>query len=674
MKHVQFLGLLALTVATACNTTPVQNTTIPNRVLGAVELSLDSAGVSSLRFNRVSTLREADAVFGTGTTEVITTTVDPYTYLVATFPVSHAVSSTTAFSNLTLYAEAKAGNVGSTAIQAITDFGGVTNPSEQTRLAKLITPIPAVRYGLGRINIYGLKAGFQAFTAIETTNAKNLAVTGGAMTNSDTLLNYGFSARCTTNGCTPNSRLIAIGESGEVSIALRVPKSVSAYKFVMDFVVMDESVSRVTRSVLPSDNAGAAEVRGLAVTASELMQFGLHRQATTLSSVTADDVKTSSLNASIFALGIGRIAAGSNGHSCGLDATGKAYCWGNNDSGQLGNGTTGGQSNVPVAVSNAASGAVQFSNITVGDIFTCGLSVDGTAYCWGSNFEGRLGDNSLNDSNIPVLVSNPVSGQKYATISASSTHACMTSVSSNLAYCWGGNSLGQLGVPNTTLTSNVPLAVSGAQSFVSISAGSEFTCGVAPNFSAYCWGNNDSGQLGNNDPTHTDSSTPVLVNGSSVDAYSSISAGNASACAIAANRSLYCWGSNDNGQLGNGSIVDSDTPVAVVSLNFSSVSVGDFSTCGVEISGAAYCWGADGSGQLGNGLPLANVLTPSLVSDPSGGAVSYSSLSVGFGYACGMSTSGSAFCWGGNATGQLGDNSTAASDIPTRDAASSLTL
>jgi alpha-tubulin suppressor-like RCC1 family protein len=677
MKHVQFLGLLALTVITACNTVPAQNAPMPTRVLGAVELSLDSAGVSSLRFaNRVSTLREADVVFGTGTTQVITSTVDPYNYLVATFPVSHAGSSTSAFSNLTLYAQAKAGNVGSTAIQTIANFGGVTNPAEQARLAKLVAPVDAVTLSVGNVVLDTPKADFQAFTTLEVATATALA-TPSAMTASDSLLNYGFSARCDINipaNCTTNSRIIALGKTGFVTLALRVPKSASAYKFLMNFVVMDESVSRVTRSLIPVESVATTETRGLDVTATELMQFGLNRSNTTLSSVTVNDVSTSSLNASIFALSLGRISAGSNGHSCGLDAAGKAYCWGNNNSGQLGNNDpTHTNSIIPVAVSNAASGAVNFSSITAGDIFTCGLSLDGTAYCWGSNFGGRLGNTAF-DSDIPVLVSNPVLGQKYANISAGYSHTCMTTVSSNIAYCWGDNSAGQLGIPITTIDSNVPVLVSGFQTFVSLSAGNEFTCGIAPNFVAYCWGNNDSGQLGNNDPTHTNSSTPVVVDGGTTT-YSSISTGNSFSCAINLNKNAFCWGSNNNGQLGNSTIVDSDTPAAVNGgLKFSSIATGGFHTCAVAVSGDAYCWGFDGNGQLGNGLPLANVLTPSLVSAPTGGAASYSSLSVGFGHVCSISTNGNAFCWGLNTVGQLGNNSSTDSDIPTRDAATSLTL
>ena len=679
MKHLRYFGLIALMLVTACNTTPVHNTSGQDRLLGAIELRVDSTGVSSVQFTnkgtRSSTLREADVVFANGITNVITTTNDPFNYLVASFEVSHTSLSAAAFNNLTLYAQAKAGNVGDTAIKTITDFGGVTNTTEQERLAKLVAPVHAVTTDVpGNIVLDNLKADFQAFTSTEVATATALATTGGAMTGSDTLLNFGFSARCATL-CSPNSRTIALGATGQVSIALRVPKSTSAYKFVMNFIVMDESVSRVTRSVIPSEAVAAAEARAnTLVGATELMQFGLHRDTTVLpSSVAVDDVNTSKFAASISALGIGRISAGSNGHSCGLDATGKAYCWGNNNSGQLGNNDpTHTNSITPVAVSDALSGAVNFSSITAGDIFTCGLSLDGTAYCWGSNFGGRLGNTAF-DSDIPVLVSNPVVGQQYANISAGYSHTCMTSVLDGIGYCWGDNGFGQLGIPNTTATSNVPVLVSGPQTYLGISAGNGYTCGIASDNLAYCWGNNSLGQLGNNDPTHTNLSTPVAVSGAVT--YSSVSAGNAFSCAIDLDKNAFCWGSNNNGQLGNNTIVDSDAPVAVNGgLNFSSITTGGFHTCAVAISGDAYCWGYDGNGQLGNGLPLANVLTPSLVSAPSGGAVSYSSLSVGFSHACSISINGNAFCWGLNTLGQLGNNSTTDSDIPVRDATTSLTL
>lgn len=678
MKHIGFFGLVALTIVTACNTMPVQNIPMPTRVVGAVELSLDSDGVSSLRFaNRVSTLREPDVIFGTGTTQVITSTFDPYNYLVATFPVSHAASSASAFNNLTLYAQAKAGNIGSTAIQTIANFGGVTNTTEQARLAKLVAPVDAVTTSLGNIVLDTPKADFQAFTSAEVAAATALA-TPSAMTASDTLLNYGFSARCDFSiaaNCTTNSRIIALGKTGFVTLALRVPKSALAYKFIMNFVVMDESVSRVTRSFMPNEEVAVTQTRGLDVTATELMQFGLQRETPTISSVTVDDVNTSSLGASIFALGIGRISAG-NSHSCGLNAVGTAYCWGENGSGQLGNGVTGGTSTIPVAVSTS----VKFSSVVTGNIHTCALSLSGIAYCWGNNFTGRLGDGSTFSSNIPVLVANPEGGpESYSSISASNGHTCTVSLNRN-AYCWGDNGSGQLGNSGAGPSSNLPLLVSnpsaGPETYISISAGYSHTCALSSSNVAYCWGRNIEGQLGNT--SNTVSSIPVLVTAAVGVTYTDISAGNDFSCGIQANGSAYCWGNNGNGNLGDNTISSSNAPVLVSnpstgSVAYSSIATGGFHTCAIAQSGDAYCWGYNVDGELGNGANF-NVLIPNLVSAPSGGAVVYSGIDIGTKHSCAVSTSGNAYCWGLDGNGQLGDNSTSASNIPTRDAPTSLSL
>ncbi len=678
MKHIGFYGLVALTVVTACNTMPIQNSPMPTRVVGAVELSLDSTGVSSLRFaNRVSTLREPDVVFGTGTTQVITSTNDPYNYLVATFPVSHAVSSTLGFSNLTLYAQAKAGNIGGTAIQTIANFGGVTNTSEQARLAKLVAPVHAVTLSLGNIVLDTPKADFQAFTTQEVSTATALA-TPTAMTASDTLLNYGFSARCDTSiaaNCTTNSRIIALGKTGFVTLALRVPKSASAYKFIMNFVVMDESVSRVTRSLMPNEEVTVTQTRGSSVTATELMQFGLQREIPTLASKTVDDVSTSSLGASIFALGIGRISAGDS-HSCGLNAVGTAYCWGENGSGQLGNGVTGGTSLVPVAVSTG----VKFSSIVTGNIHSCALSLSGVAYCWGNNFAGRLGDGTTFSSNTPVLVANPAGGPKtYSSISASNGHTCAVSLNSN-AYCWGDNGNGQLGNSGAGASSNIPLLVSnpsaGPETYISISVGYSHTCALASSNVAYCWGRNLEGQLGNG--SNAASSIPVLVTAAVGITYTGISAGNDFSCGIQSNGRAYCWGNNGNGNLGNNTINPSNAPVLVSdpsagSVEYSSIATGGFHTCAIAKSGDAYCWGFNVDGELGNGANF-NVLIPNLVSQPSAGAVLYSGIDVGTKHSCAFNTAGNAYCWGLGSNGQLGDNTASSSNVPIRDSATSLTL
>ena len=146
MKQLIALGLVTAAFLAACNTT----TQPISKAIGVLEVSFDSAGVATAKLepklnSQVVTFRENDAVFGTGTTVVVNVVNSPYNYLVASFPVSHTGSSASAFQNLTLYALAKNGNVGDSAIKSITNFGGVTNSTEQARLARLVIPVHPVQ-------------------------------------------------------------------------------------------------------------------------------------------------------------------------------------------------------------------------------------------------------------------------------------------------------------------------------------------------------------------------------------------------------------------------------------------------------------------------------------------------------------------------------------------------
>jgi alpha-tubulin suppressor-like RCC1 family protein len=652
MNKFSLAAIISAVLLSACNTTPVQPSLIPTKAFGVLELNLNSSGASSARFEgnaqiRALSFRETDVVFGAGTTQVISSTGSAFDYLVATFPVSHAASSTTAFSNLTLYALAKNGNVGDTAIKTIANFGGAT-VGEQTRLAKLVTPVHAVKdNGSGLVVMDNAKADFQAFDTAEVTAATTTA--GTAITALDTILNYGFSARCTVT-CTSNSRIIALGSQGTVSIALRVPKAASstAYQFVMNFVVMDASPAKVTRGMYPPESVSAAEARGAGVGASMLTQFGLNVGATSLSSQTVDDVRTSKLGASIQALGIGRIDAGYD-LSCGLNAAGIGYCWGSNFSGRLGNNSLT-DSSVPVPI----SGGLTFSSISVGNFQSCGLTMVGSAYCWGDNFNGQLGNNNApTDSSVPVPVSG---GLIFSSISVGNSYSCGLTMDGS-AYCWGYNNYGQLG-NNSSVYSSVPVPVSGGLSFSSISGGGFHSCGVTTAGSAYCWGRDSSGQLGSN--SSATPRVPVLVNGGL--SFSSISAGGDHSCGLTTTGSAYCWGSNISGELGNNNRpTNSSVPVPVSgSLSFSSITTGSNISCGLTTAGSAYCWGNNYKGGLGN----SNAPTDSSVPVPVSGGLIFSSISGGYNHSCGVTTAGSAYCWGYNPFGQLGNNSTTDSSAP----------
>ncbi len=284
-------------------------------------------------------------------------------------------------------------------------------------------------------------------------------------------------------------------------------------------------------------------------------------------------------------------------HTCGLTSPGAACCWGDNRSGQFGDGSTT-SSAVPVAV----SGGLSFSALVTGGAHTCGLIGGGAAYCWGDNSAGELGTGSTTGSTTPVAVSGGLGFG--ALVTGSDAHTCGL-IGGGAAYCWGDNSAGQLGTGSTAFISTTPAAVAGGLAFNALAAGGgSVECGVTNTGAAYCWGENLAGQLG--DGSTTNSLIPVAVSGGL--SFSALTAGvtNSSVightCGLTTAGAAYCWGDNDWGQLGDGSTTGSAVPVAVSGgLSFISLVAGSFHTCGVSSAGAAYCWGDNSSGQLGRG-------------------------------------------------------------------------
>jgi hypothetical protein len=665
MKHVLMLPVLAFAIL-ACQQTP----NLPQaRALGILEVELSSGGVSSARLQRnlgtqAVTLREADVVFGTGITQVVSTTSVAHEYLVATFPVSHAPSSSTAFENLTLYALAKNGNIGSTAIKSITNFGGVTDTAEQTRIAKHLVPVHPVTTDNGFLEI-AYDADFQAFTTAEVASATSAAAS--LLGVGDTVLNYGFSARCETD-CTEFSRNIPTTGTGYIRIAIRVPKAAASttYKFTMNFVVLDESVKRVTRGKLQNESLITAEFRGDVVGASRLMQHGLAREQPSgfLENDFVNDVQTSSLGASIEALGLGRLDLGRD-HSCGLTSTGTAYCWGESDFGRLGNAASSPDQSSPVAVAAPTGGSVlTFSSIAAGDSHTCGLTITGAAYCWGSNNAGKLGKGSSGSSNVPVAVAAPTGGTVlvFSNLGAGNNHTCGLTTT-GAAYCWGQGTSGELG-NGASVASDVPVPVSGGHIFSSLMVGGIHTCGITSEGLAYCWGNNTSGQLGiGTSGNGVNSNLPVAVlapTGGTTLYFSSLSGGFLHTCGVTTSGAGYCWGDGSQRQLGTGNTNSASLPALVSgNLSFESIQAGREYTCGVTTSGQGYCWGLGTAGALGTGNT-----NPSSVPAAVSGGLTFANIQGGGLHTCGLTTNAKTFCWGQGSSGKLGTGSVSNSPVP----------
>ena len=345
------------------------------------------------------------------------------------------------------------------------------------------------------------------------------------------------------------------------------------------------------------------------------------------------------------------VAAGVN-HTCALNDSGGLKCWGVNDHGQLGDGTTGNKS-TPVNVSGLSSGVIA---ISAGWSHSCALSSAGSVKCWGFNEYGQLGDGTTGNKSTPVNVLGLDSG--VIAVAAGGYHTCALTDAGGIK-CWGENYDGQLG-DGTTLSKSTPVNVSGLSSgVIAISANGSHTCALTDAGGIKCWGENYYGQLG--DGTTLTKSTPVNVSGLSSGVIA-ISAGGSHTCAVTSAGSVKCWGWNEYGQLGDGSTLSKSTPVNVLGLDSGMVEVaaGAVFTCAVTSQGGIRCWGINDRGQIGDGTTL-NKSIPVNVSGLDSGMVG---IAAGWAYVCGLTSAGSIKCWGSNSDGQLGDGTTSDKSIP----------
>lgn len=340
--------------------------------------------------------------------------------------------------------------------------------------------------------------------------------------------------------------------------------------------------------------------------------------------------------------------------SCGLDATGRVYCWG---SFYPYHGTYAPE---PLPFDQ------RFQLITTGGSHACGLDAAGAAYCWGHNVEGRLGNGGILNSATPVPVKG---GHAFVTLVAGSWHTCGLTAGGKV-WCWGTNFYGQLG-DDSQISRNVPVAVVGDFTFSSIALGPYHTCGLTADGSLYCWGSNSYGQAGLNRGACVDETyggeepcnrTPAVVE--TDIRFEAVAAGGFHTCALTSAGEAYCWGYGLLGQLGDGNETSSETPVAVAGgRQFRSLGAGFFHTCALTNAGNAWCWGENDLGYTGVEPATSDVCTdgrwgyrcnPAPVAVSGGLTFAAGALTVGGYHTCGMTTAGLGYCWGENGDGQLG--------------------
>lgn len=347
-------------------------------------------------------------------------------------------------------------------------------------------------------------------------------------------------------------------------------------------------------------------------------------------------------------VGAALITAGWN-HTCAIDSTRAAWCWGFDSTGRLGNGAVGSsESAVEVA------GGLSFSHLSAGDDFTCGITTEGEAWCWGRGAQGELGNGAFADSAVPVAVAG---GLTFVSLESSLAHTCGVTIDGS-AYCWGNGNGGRLGNGSSS-NSAVPVAVFGGHTFAAVATkgGGPQSCGIRTDGVAMCWGSNTTGQIG--DGSTSDRSTPTVVRGAHT--WIDITTGNGAACGLRTDGSAMCWGSDGSGRLGNGAAGSSLTPTPVDGgLEFASID-GGFSGhfCAVTADGSGYCWGSNFRGRVGDGTSEDREVPTPVV-----GTLEFESIDAGGNHSCGRTPDGRAYCWGTGGSGRLGNEMSADSATP----------
>jgi alpha-tubulin suppressor-like RCC1 family protein len=301
-----------------------------------------------------------------------------------------------------------------------------------------------------------------------------------------------------------------------------------------------------------------------------------------------------------------------------------------------------------------ANGALVPAVVSSGGYHSCVLLPDRTLRCWGRNNFGQLGDGTFSHSSVLVAVRG-LSGA-VTRVGTGAEFSCAL-IENGSVQCWGSDFTGQLGDGPNSSISTVPVNVTGITNASEIALGGFHACATLADRTVRCWGRNADGQLG--DGTLVDSTVPVGVAG--LDNVAALTAGGYHTCAVRADGTVQCWGRNDSGQLGNATNVSSAAPVTVSGLaNPADVRGGFYFTCALLQDRTVRCWGQNESGQLGIGTVSSRSTVPVQVN----GIANAVAISPGGFHACALLADGTVSCWGQNDFGQLGNGSTTNSSLP----------
>lgn len=339
----------------------------------------------------------------------------------------------------------------------------------------------------------------------------------------------------------------------------------------------------------------------------------------------------------------GRWAAVSTGetHTCSVRDDGALLCWGGNGARQVDEGSE----NVPTP--RRVGTLLTWSAVAAGGVHTCATRRDGTLWCWGGNADGQLGSGDR----LPVAGVQQVGEQTiWQKPFAGAAHACALAQDRRL-YCWGAHHAGQLGDGTGAMR---PTFVAAAAAVESLASGAAHACAVRSDRTLWCWGDNSAGQVGVATPEGY-AAAPILVGGSAD--WNHVAAGGGHTCALQGSGSLWCWGANDSGQLGFAGTAVQPTRVGS-SSEWLLVAAGEAHTCGIlqttAAQGSLWCWGANDARQAGAGDATPSFTEPQRV----GSLEAWTVVAAGGRHTCALQVDGSLWCWGRNAEGQVGSGAT----------------
>ncbi|HEX8703716.1 MAG TPA: Ig-like domain-containing protein, partial [Myxococcaceae bacterium] len=239
-----------------------------------------------------------------------------------------------------------------------------------------------------------------------------------------------------------------------------------------------------------------------------------------------------------------------------------------------------------------------WAQVALGESHACAMRTDGTLWCWGANWKGQLGTGNLNYSSTPVQVGTRTD---WAQVDLSANHTCATRTDGTL-WCWGDNEYGQLGTGSAEESNSSPVQVGPQTGWARVALGTTSTCATRTDGTLWCWGNNRSGQLGNGTINNT-SNLPVQVG--TETSWARVDPGSFHTCATRTDGTLWCWGSGVWGQLGIGDSATRLSPVQVgTGKDWAQVFLGAQSTCAARTDGSLWCWGSNHQGQVGDGTHL----------------------------------------------------------------------